>query len=138
MPVLVFGKTTTRWPYNLPDMLREEDDPHDVTNTDHPFAKGVDAYTFLVGELTPEHGLVVDPFMGTGTSGAAAIIMGRRFVGMETHPRWFREATGNLESAVEAREIYEEEEAELDRPHRRPRSRRPPTSERILPNDLRG
>jgi hypothetical protein len=111
-PVLVFGKGSIPWPYNCPDVIREEDDPRDIGNTGHPFVKGVDAYTWLVGELTPEGGLVLDPFMGSGTTGVAAIIMGRKFTGLEPKRRWFKEAKEQLDTAVEAREIREADEAE--------------------------
>lgn len=35
------------------------------------------------------NGLIVDPFMGVGTTGSAAATMGRRFIGVELDPRYF-------------------------------------------------
>ena len=38
---------------------------------------------WLIEIYVPDNGLVLDPFMGTGTTGLAAIEAGRRFVGIE-------------------------------------------------------
>jgi DNA modification methylase len=38
---------------------------------------------WLVRLATPEHGLVLDPFCGSGSTGAAAVLEGRRFLGIE-------------------------------------------------------
>jgi site-specific DNA-methyltransferase (adenine-specific) len=38
---------------------------------------------WLVRLATPEDGLVLDPFCGSGTTGAAAVLEGRRFHGVE-------------------------------------------------------
>jgi site-specific DNA-methyltransferase (adenine-specific) len=37
----------------------------------------------LVKTLCPEGGVVLDPFCGTGTYGLAALLAGRRFIGIE-------------------------------------------------------
>jgi site-specific DNA-methyltransferase (adenine-specific) len=37
----------------------------------------------LIEIYVPDNGLVLDPFMGTGTTGLAAIEAGRRFIGIE-------------------------------------------------------
>src|SRR5690606_6557501 len=49
----------------------------------HPAEKPVELMDFLVKNSTKPGDLVFDPFMGSGTTGEAAIAAGRRFVGIE-------------------------------------------------------
>lgn len=44
--------------------------------------------------------LVLSPFMGIGTEGYCAVEMGRRFVGVELKPSYFRQAEANLKAAA--------------------------------------
>lgn len=46
---------------------------------------------------------VCDPFMGTGSTGVAAIKAGKRFYGIERNPRWFEAAVTRITEAVEER-----------------------------------
>ncbi len=50
--------------------------------------------------MTPTGGLVVDPFMGTGTTMAACIRLGRRFVGIEQDTE-----NGYFDDAIERAEF---------------------------------
>ena len=38
---------------------------------------------YLILMVTPENGIVLDPFLGSGTTGVAAINMNKHFIGME-------------------------------------------------------
>lgn len=49
----------------------------------HPTVKPVDLMRYLVRLVTPPGGLVLDHFMGSGSTGKAAILEGLRFVGIE-------------------------------------------------------
>ncbi len=49
----------------------------------HPTVKPVSLCAWLAKLLTPPGGLVLDPFMGSGTTGIAARILGFRFLGIE-------------------------------------------------------
>lgn len=49
----------------------------------HPTVKPLDLMRWLVRLLTPPDGLVLDPFTGSGSTGAAAILEGVRFHGIE-------------------------------------------------------
>jgi len=46
-------------------------------------------------------GIVLDPFVGTGTTGEVAILLGRRFVGIDLYPESVSQATGRCEKAFE-------------------------------------
>ena len=58
--------------------------------------------TYLCRLVTPEGGIVLDPFMGSGSTGIAACLEGFRFVGMELDGDYFKIA----EARIEAYEKY--------------------------------
>ncbi len=49
----------------------------------HPTVKPLQLMRWLVRLMTPPGGLVLDPFAGSGSTGAAAVLEGRRFLGIE-------------------------------------------------------
>lgn len=55
-------------------------------------------------------GLVLDPFMGSGTTGVACARMGRKFVGIEIEPRYFDAACRRIEEAYRQTDLF------IDRP----------------------
>jgi site-specific DNA-methyltransferase (adenine-specific) len=57
--------------------------PRKPTGNPHPTVKPLELMRWLVRLACPPGGLVLDPFCGSGTTGAAAAIEGRRFVGIE-------------------------------------------------------
>jgi len=57
-------------------------DENPVANI-HPTVKPIDLMRWLVRLLTPQGGLVLDPFTGSGSTGAAAVLEGARFHGIE-------------------------------------------------------
>jgi DNA modification methylase len=56
---------------------------HYAGKNSHPTVKPVDLMRWLVRLVTPPGGLVLDPFMGSGSTGIAALAEGFRFVGCE-------------------------------------------------------
>ena len=65
----------------------------------HPAEKPEDLMAWLVQISTKPGDTVVDPFMGSGTTGAAAVKAGRSFVGVEMDPEWFSVACRRIEQA---------------------------------------
>lgn len=65
---------------------------------DHIAEKPIGLMETLVS-LTGAGALVVDPFMGSGTTGAAAVNLGRRFIGIEIERRYFDAACARIEQA---------------------------------------
>lgn len=57
---------------------------------DHPTVKPLDLMRRLIRLVTPENGVVLDPFTGSGTTGCAAVVERRAFVGIEREKRYFR------------------------------------------------
>lgn len=73
--------------------------PSAVANI-HPTVKPVDLMRWLCRHVTPPGGLTLDPFMGSGTTGIAAVREGFRFVGIEQSPEYFAIACKRIEAAV--------------------------------------
>jgi site-specific DNA-methyltransferase (adenine-specific) len=51
-------------------------------------------------KIAPEGGTVIDPFMGAGTNGVAALAEGRNFIGAELTPHFQQVARERIEAAV--------------------------------------
>jgi site-specific DNA-methyltransferase (adenine-specific)/modification methylase len=62
----------------------------------HPAQKPVRLLKHLIGIASSPGDLVLDPFMGVGSTGAAALEAGRRFAGMELDPDYFAAAQQRL------------------------------------------
>lgn len=65
----------------------------------HPCCKNTKLMVWLVRLACPEGGLVLDPFMGSGSTGVACLREGRRFIGIESEPEYFATARKRLDAA---------------------------------------
>jgi site-specific DNA-methyltransferase (adenine-specific) len=74
--------------------------------TAHPFLKPIALMQWCV-ERTKGH-RILDPFMGSGTTGVAALRLGRQFIGIESEGRWFDVACRRIEAAARQPEHYVE------------------------------
>jgi len=63
----------------------------------HPTQKPLAVMAWAVGFTD---GDVLDPFMGSGTTGVACVNLGRRFIGIEKEPRYFKIAVKRIEDAL--------------------------------------
>lgn len=66
----------------------------------HPTVKPEGIMRWLVKLVTPAGGLVLDPFTGSGSTGKAAILERRRFVGIELTPEYVPIAQSRIIAAV--------------------------------------
>jgi DNA modification methylase len=67
-------------------------------NRNHPTEKPIDLLSHLIEKTTDPGDVVLDPFMGSGTTGVAAIRAGRKFIGIEIDPRFFAVAQARIEA----------------------------------------
>lgn len=65
----------------------------------HPTVKPTDLMRYLVRLVTPPGGVVLDPFMGSGSTGKAAMLEGFQFVGCELSPEYLEIARARIEAA---------------------------------------
>lgn len=59
-----------------------------------------------MSESPPPAATICDPFMGSGTTGVAAVGLGRRFVGIERVPAYFDVACRRIQDAVDRPELF--------------------------------
>ena len=52
--------------------------------------------TWLVNRVSMPGETILDPFMGSGTTGVAAIRLGRSFIGIEKEPKYFEIANRRI------------------------------------------
>ena len=64
----------------------------------HPTQKPLEVMKWVI-ELCPKSETILDPFMGSGTTGVAAVQMGRKFIGIEREPKYFDIACERIERA---------------------------------------
>lgn len=75
---------------------------------EHPTQKPLSLISDLLGQFTAIGALVLDPFMGSGTTGVACVRLGRRFVGIEIEPRYFDIACRRIEEAYRQPRLFAE------------------------------
>lgn len=81
---------------------------NDSNTIDHPCAKPIAAMKWAVTRASLLGHLVLDPFMGSGTTGVACVKLGRRFIGIEIEPRYFDIACRRIEDAYRQGDMFRE------------------------------
>ena len=66
--------------------------------SNHPTMKPINLMTYLCRLITPKNGIILDPFVGSGSTGIAAQLEGFRFVGMEMDEEYMKIATARIEN----------------------------------------
>jgi DNA modification methylase len=66
----------------------------------HPTLKPIDLMRYLCRLITPNNGVVLDPFMGSGTTGIAARLEGFQFIGIEQSEHFFEYAQKRLDKHI--------------------------------------
>ena len=67
-------------------------------NGGHPTQKPIEVMEWLINRLTNESDLILDPFMGSGSTGVACLNTNRRFVGIELDENYFEMTKVRLEN----------------------------------------
>lgn len=70
----------------------------------HPTVKPVDLMKYLCRLVTPPNGIVLDPFMGSGTTGIAATVEGFNFIGIEMSEEYIKIADTRISHWVDEKE----------------------------------
>lgn len=97
LPVLLYG--------SYPDLNRGAKHPTAIASNEvaekngHPVPKPIGWMRWLVALTSRAGETVLDPFMGSGTTGVAAVEQGRQFIGIEREPKYFDIACRRIEAA---------------------------------------
>ncbi len=77
---------------------------------EHPTQKPVELMKWCIEQAAvPLRGTILDAFMGSGTTGVAAVQMGRRFIGIEREPKYFDIACRRIEDAQRVQDMFAHE-----------------------------
>lgn len=74
----------------------------------HPTEKPASLMRELIHDFTKSNQTILDPFMGSGTTGVAAIQLGRKFIGIELDPDYFDIAVKRCKEAWSQPRLFEE------------------------------
>lgn len=77
----------------------------------HPTQKPEPLMRWCIGHLPDTAQSILDPFMGSGTTGVAAVQMGRKFIGIEREPKYFDIACKRIEDAQRQGDFFVEQAA---------------------------
>jgi site-specific DNA-methyltransferase (adenine-specific) len=63
----------------------------------HPTQKPLEVMRWIIESVSEPGAVILDPYMGSGTTGVAALPMDRKFAGIEVEERWFAAAERRIE-----------------------------------------
>ena len=73
----------------------------------HPTQKPIRVMEWCLGFL-PNAGTILDPFMGSGTTGVACAKLGRKFIGVEINEQYFDIACKRVQKAYDQPDLFVE------------------------------
>lgn len=81
---------------------------------EHPTQKPLKIMAWCIEWLPEPSKTILDPFMGSGTTGVAAIQLGRTFTGIEREPKYFDIACKRIEQAYAQGQLFEPVQAKQE------------------------
>lgn len=83
---------------------------HNVNQPDrhggHPTEKPWRLFAELMADFTNKGQIILDPFMGSGTTGVACAKLGRKFIGIELDERYFQIACERIQKAYDQPDLF--------------------------------
>ena len=80
--------SAARFFYCAKTNTKERNDGLGKEKNTHPTVKPTELMRYLIRLITPPAGVVLDPFMGSGSTGRAAVIDGFSFIGIDQNPEY--------------------------------------------------
>ena len=99
---ILLGTTNQTWNGQCPSVIQEK---RVHSSRTHPAEKPVALMRKLIVLTTQPGDLVVDPFSGSCSTGEAAVLEGRRFLGCELDQRYAQDANTRVRSAQDGLEL---------------------------------
>lgn len=97
-------KAVRRIKFRWNGMIRQNNEPRG----DHPTQKPLEVMRWCIGHLPADAHTILDPFMGSGTTGVAAVKLGRQFTGIELEPKYFDIACRRISEALKQPDMFVE------------------------------
>lgn len=115
--VYAFGQGRTFAGVQVPNVIVSDTFRHGQPGkVDHPTQKPLATIQPLVEHCTRPGDVVLDPFMGSGTTGVACVSASRVFIGMEKEPAYFDIACRRIEEAYKQPRLFAEPVAKSVQP----------------------
>ncbi|MDQ0022957.1 hypothetical protein J2X90_000743 [Variovorax paradoxus] len=96
-----YGVYAFRRPFPPPSRISE----NDGLQAAHPTQKPIALMAWCIERLG-KPGTILDPFMGSGTTGIAAVRLGCKFIGVEREPKYFDIACRRIEQAANQGQLF--------------------------------
>jgi len=75
---------------------------------DHPTQKPIGVMKWCIEQLPKDTQTILDPFMGSGTTGVACVKLGRKFIGIELEPKYYEIAKKRILDALARPDLFVE------------------------------
>lgn len=105
-PVLFYGKDPFLQDGKGGRPNSHRDEQPNSEKIDHPCPKPVAWMDWAIARATRLGETVLDPFMGSGTTGVAAVKQGRKFIGIELEPAYFAIAQQRITVALKQKDLF--------------------------------
>lgn len=101
-PIFVYGKLPNRFAWDVIETATQVEKLSEP-KIDHPCPKSIHLMRKLVEKI---EGLILDPFLGSGTTGVACMNLGRKFIGIEIEPKYFDIACERITNAQRQERLF--------------------------------
>ena len=98
--VLFLRKGKAKWINNIGDSKTVHKFQNIIGNKQHPTEKPVDLIQFYIENSSSEKDMILDPFMGSGSTGVACLNTNRNFIGIELDENYFNIAKDRIDSVA--------------------------------------
>lgn len=102
--VLLLRKGKAKWINNIGASKTVHRFNNIISNKTHPTEKPVELMRFYIENSSNENDIVLDPFMGSGSTGVACVNTNRNFIGIELDEQYFNTAKSRIEFAIAEKE----------------------------------
>ncbi len=106
-----FGKSESEITYNdgyYPESIIVFSGAAMRATRQHPTEKPVELFGYMAKTYTNENDFILDPFFGSGTTGVAAVRMGRHFIGIEISPDYCKIAEKRIQAERDKYALFNE------------------------------
>jgi site-specific DNA-methyltransferase (adenine-specific) len=102
-PIFIYGKLPSRFAWDVIETMTQVEKLSEA-RIDHPCPKSIHLMRKLVDKLGDN---ILDPFMGSGTTGVACMNLGRKFIGIEICEKYYNIAVERITNAQRQRPLFD-------------------------------